>query len=149
MHVYQRTISGFNLFYTMEDFLVFYTIVSIQARRVGICILGMCLMIDHVHMLVSSECLSMMSRFINSCTSIYVREFNACTGRQGPLFEQIKKIHESRGRNFQTQEVPESCTSEHHDERPHIRGEKQACGPYHFHIFPFRHQKNNRLLRII
>lgn len=87
MHVYQRTISGFNLFYTMEDFLVFYTIVSIQARRVGICILGMCLMIDHVHMLVSSECLSMMSRFINSCTSLYVREFNACTGRQGPLFE--------------------------------------------------------------
>ncbi|MBR5013376.1 MAG: transposase [Bacteroidales bacterium] len=87
MHVYQRTISGFNLFYTMEDFLVFYTIVSIQARRVGICILGMCLMIDHVHMLVSSECLSIMSRFINSCTSLYVREFNACTGRQGPLFE--------------------------------------------------------------
>ena len=74
MHVYQRTISGFNLFYTTEDFLVFYTIVSIQARRVGICILCMCLMIDHVHV-------------INSCTSLYAREFNACTGRQGPLFE--------------------------------------------------------------
>ena len=87
MHVYQRTISGFNLFYTVEDFLVYYTIVSIQARRVGICLLGMCLMIDHIHMLVSAECLSMMSRFIASCTSLYVREFNACTGRQGPLFE--------------------------------------------------------------
>lgn len=38
-------------------------------------------------MLVSADCLSMMSRFINSCTSLYAREFNACTGRQGPLFE--------------------------------------------------------------
>ncbi|MBR5299935.1 MAG: transposase [Bacteroidales bacterium] len=87
MHVYQRTISGFNLFYTLEDFLIFYTIVSIQARRVGICILGMCLMIDHVHMLVSADCLSMMSRFTAACTSLYVREFNARTGRRGPLFE--------------------------------------------------------------
>lgn len=87
MHVYQRTISGFNLFYTMEDFLVFYTIVSIQARRVGIRILGMCLMIDHVHMLVSAGCLSIMSRFIAACTSLYVREFNARTRRQGSLFE--------------------------------------------------------------
>ena len=26
MHIYQRTKSGFNLFYTLEDFLVYYTI---------------------------------------------------------------------------------------------------------------------------
>ena len=31
MHIYQRTISGFNLFYSVEDFLVLYTIVAVQA----------------------------------------------------------------------------------------------------------------------
>ena len=36
MHIYQRTISGFNLFYSLEDFLVFYTIVSIQSRKFGL-----------------------------------------------------------------------------------------------------------------
>lgn len=41
MHIYQRTISGFNLFYSLEDFLVFYTIVSVQARRRHICLLGL------------------------------------------------------------------------------------------------------------
>ena len=33
MHIYQRTISGFNLFYSVEDFLVLYTIVAVQVRR--------------------------------------------------------------------------------------------------------------------
>lgn len=87
MHVYQRTIDGFNLFYSTKDFLVFYTIVSIMAKKSGICLLGMCLMIDHVHLLIAAEDLAMMSRFIASYTSVYVREFNTRTGRHGSLFE--------------------------------------------------------------
>lgn len=87
MHVYQRTTNGFNLFYSVEDFLVFYTIVSVQAKRIGICLLGMCLMIDHVHLLLSTENLKQMSMFISAYTSLYAREFNVHTGRQGPLFE--------------------------------------------------------------
>lgn len=87
MHVYQRTIDGFNLFYSTKDFLVFYTTVSIMARKSGICLLGMCLMIDHVHLLLAAEDLAMMSRFISSYTSVYVREFNIRIGRHGSLFE--------------------------------------------------------------
>lgn len=87
LHIYQRTISGFNLFYCYEDFLSFYTIVSIQARRFRIDLLGMCLMIDHVHLLLKADNLKMLSRFISAYTSIYVREFNAATGRKGKLFE--------------------------------------------------------------
>ena len=89
MHIYQRTISGFNLFYSSEDFLVFYTIVSVQARKFGICLLGMCMMIDHVHLLASAANLTQMSGFISAYTSLYVREFNAWTGRSGPLFEPL------------------------------------------------------------
>lgn len=87
MHIYQRTISGFNLFYSLEDFLVFYTIVSVQARRRHISLLGLCLMIDHIHILVRPDNLKQLSCFMSACTSLYVREFNARTGRTGSLFE--------------------------------------------------------------
>lgn len=87
MHIYQRTVSGFNLFYTIEDFLVFYTIVAVQAAAYKISLLGLCLMIDHVHMLLKAQDLKQMSNFISSCSSIYIREFNTSTGRKGSLFE--------------------------------------------------------------
>ena len=87
LHIYQRTISGFNLFYTLEDFLVFYTIVSVKAKINKVCVMGLCFMIDHLHQLVSAESLSQINSFISETTSLYVREFNKETGRKGPLFE--------------------------------------------------------------
>ena len=87
MHIYQRTISGFNLFYSLEDFLVFYTIVSVQAKKFKVTVWEMCLMIDHIHILVSCGKLKQMSEFVSAYTSLFVREFNECTGRSGSLFE--------------------------------------------------------------
>lgn len=87
LHIYQRTVSGFNIFYSTEDFLVFYTIISVYARRYGITLLGLCQMIDHIHLLGSSRDLESMSRFISASTSQYVKEFNKKTGRTGRLFE--------------------------------------------------------------
>ena len=87
MHIYQRTISGFNLFYSLEDFLVFYTIVSVQAKKLKIKMWEMCLMIDHIHMLASCDTLKQMSEFVSAYTSLFVREFNTHIGRSGPLFE--------------------------------------------------------------
>lgn len=87
MHIYQRTIHGFNIFYSTEGFLVFYTIVSIYARRYGVCLMGLCQMIDHIHLLCMSKDLSIMSRFVSSYTSVFVKEFNSFIGRSGKLFE--------------------------------------------------------------
>lgn len=101
MHIYQRTVSEFNIFYSAEDFLVFYTLVSVYARRYDIVLLGLCQMIDHIHLLGTSRNLESMSRFISAYTSQYVKEFNRRTGRTGKLFEkeygsaikkEIKKI---------------------------------------------------------
>ena len=64
MHVYQRTISGFNIFYDLEDFLVFYTIFSVTARMYKVRVVSMCLMYNHVHVLVESESLVELSRFV-------------------------------------------------------------------------------------
>ena len=101
LHVYQRTVSGFNIFYSLEDFLVFYTIIAVKARKFRISLLGLCLMIDHLHLLVTGDNLSQISRFVSEYSSLFVREFNSWTGRTGPLFEsafgssiktEIKKI---------------------------------------------------------
>ena len=87
LHVYQRTLYGFNIFYSLEDFLVFYTIIAIKARKFKINLLGLCLMIDHIHLLLTGGDISQISRFISEYTSLFVREFNSWTGRKGPLFE--------------------------------------------------------------
>ena len=87
MHIYQRTISGFNIFYCIEDFIVFYTIVAVYVRKFKIILIGLCQMIDHTHLLASCSSLGQMSRFISAYTSRFVREFNQFTGRKGPLFK--------------------------------------------------------------
>lgn len=87
MHIYQRTISGFNIFYCVEDFIVFYTIVAVYARKFKIVLLGLCQMIDHTHLLAACGSLKLMSRFVSAYTSKFVREFNQFTGRKGPLFK--------------------------------------------------------------
>lgn len=101
LHVYQRTVSGFNIFYSLEDFLVFYTIISVKAKKFKVNLLGLCLMIDHIHMLITGDNISQISLFVSEYTSVFVREFNSWTGRTGALFEsafgssiktEIKKI---------------------------------------------------------
>ena len=64
MHVYQRAIHGFNIFYSLNDYIVFYTIFSVFARRFDICVLSLCLMIDHFNSLLISYSKVRLSRFI-------------------------------------------------------------------------------------
>ena len=86
MHIYQRTVNGFNIFYDLEDYLVFYTIFSVISGLYGISILQLCMMIDHVHMLISSESLSEVSAFVRHYSSLFVMEYNSDIGRHGQLF---------------------------------------------------------------
>lgn len=86
-HIYQRTIGGFNIFYDMEDFLVFYTVFSTSAEKFPVNILELCMMIDHVHSLIEVPDRRVMSDFVCHYTSVFVREQNRSSGRKGPLFE--------------------------------------------------------------
>ena len=86
MHVYQRTISGFNIFYDLEDFLVFYTIFATTAGMYRVKVLLLCIMYNHVHLLVEAESLVELSRFVQRYTSVFTREYNNDVGRTGSLF---------------------------------------------------------------
>ena len=85
-HVYQRSVNGEIIFYDREDFLMFYMIVSVFARKRNILLLEMCLMYDHVHLLVEAESREAMADFVRDCTSVFVREYNTSIGRNGQLF---------------------------------------------------------------
>ena len=85
-HVYQRTLSGFNIFYEVEDYLVYYTIFSVLSVRYGISVYGLCLMLDHVHSLISAESNRAFSAFMSNVTVQFVKEYNRHHSRTGALF---------------------------------------------------------------
>ncbi len=86
-HIYQRTVKRFNIFYDLEDYLVYYTIFSIAARQYDVTILGLCLMFDHIHMLIKTEAKVTMSEFVRQVTCMFAREQNNDVGRKGSLFQ--------------------------------------------------------------
>ena len=72
-HIYQRTVQGVNIFYDREDYLVFYMIISVSARKFKVKIIKMCLMIDHIHILVEADSCKEMADFVRHYTSVFVR----------------------------------------------------------------------------
>jgi len=44
--------------------------------------LGLCLMIDHIHMLAISRSRAVLSNFVSYISSVFVREYNSSIGRQ-------------------------------------------------------------------
>ena len=86
LHIYQRTVGGVNVFYDREDFLVFFTVFSVISKLYNVTVLELCIMIDHIHILLSSESISEVSAFIRHFTSLFVHLYNQDIGRKGPLF---------------------------------------------------------------
>ena len=86
LHIYQRTTGGVNVFYDREDFLIFFTVFSVLSRLYSVTVLELCIMIDHIHVLISSGSMSEVSAFIRHYTSLFVHLYNQDVGRKGPLF---------------------------------------------------------------
>lgn len=80
-HVYQRTLKGFNIFYDRYDYLLYYTVFSVLSRCYGLTVLGLCLMENHIHSLIQTENKDSLSRFMDHCSSVFVREYNFSIGR--------------------------------------------------------------------
>ena len=86
-HIYQRSADGNNLFYDYEDFLVFYTILSVCARSSDIKPLMLCIMYNHFQLLMRTMTIQELSEFMDRVTSWYVMEFNYSIGRKGRLLK--------------------------------------------------------------
>ena len=85
-HIYQNTPNGYLIFYSVKDYLVFYSILSVVARRYDVQILGICLMVDHIHLLVYVKDPDQLCGFIRDYTSLFTRMYNRWYGFRGSLF---------------------------------------------------------------
>lgn len=86
-HVYQKHYCGYVIFYSVKDCLVFFTMFSITARRFGVRVLGLCIMVDHIHVLVDVPDRGLLGDFVRYYTSWFSREYNSWHGLQGQLFK--------------------------------------------------------------
>lgn len=86
-HIYQRTFSRYVIFYTVRDFLEFFMIFSLYAKKYRLRIVGICLMFDHIHFLVEADSQAAITAFIRDYTSAFSLVYNARYGLKGRLFE--------------------------------------------------------------
>jgi len=86
-HVCQKTIDGVLVFYSISDYVVFFTIFCTVARRFKIPVLALCPMVDHLHNTVIAPDGTTLSRFVQQYTHLFSREWNESRGRKGPLFK--------------------------------------------------------------
>lgn len=85
-HVYQRTIGGAVIFYDIADYLVFFTIVCTVAERLGMTVLALCPMPDHLHQVCRIRSKQELSGYVQQYTHLFAQEWNRSRGRKGPLF---------------------------------------------------------------
>lgn len=86
-HVYQRTRNGGLLFYSDIDRLVYFSLFSSLSRRYSVTVLGLCLMIDHIHSLVDIVSHSQLTALMRDSSSRYARSFNMSSGITGQVFD--------------------------------------------------------------
>lgn len=87
VHIYQRSFDKGVIFYDDLDRLLFYTIISRVVKTCDINILALCLMPDHIHLLVNFDSNRAVIRFVQRYSSLFAKEYNASVERHGPLFE--------------------------------------------------------------
>lgn len=86
VHIYSRAENGYLLFYTITDFLVFFTIASVTARKRGISILGVSPMFDHLHYVADAYCRKEVFDYVRDTESQYAIELNKELGSSGRVF---------------------------------------------------------------
>jgi REP element-mobilizing transposase RayT len=86
LHIYQNTPEGSLLFYTVSDFLVYFTVFCVSARKHRVTVLGTCPMFDHLHGLFEEESRKSVSGFIGDYTRQYSTLFNQTIAHSGAVF---------------------------------------------------------------
>lgn len=86
-HGYQRTIGKTLIFYNISDYLVYFTIFCIEAKKSGVKVLSLCLMPDHIHHSTIARRKEILTKFIQVSSSKFTIAHNPVCYRKGPLFD--------------------------------------------------------------
>ena len=85
-HIYQRTLDQGVLFYSVKDYLVFFTLYCSLAQKHGITVLALCPMPDHLHNAVVAQSQHQLSEFVKEYTQSFALLWNKSRRRKGDLF---------------------------------------------------------------
>lgn len=85
-HIYQNTYSGNLIFYCTEDFLLYYTVACIYAKKYNIKVVKMCLMVNHIHLLLKCHNNESLRKYISVISSVFVKEYNKNISFKKSLF---------------------------------------------------------------
>ena len=86
IHCYQNTVEGYLLFYTISDYLVYFTIFCVLAIKYDITIAALCQMPDHVHSSLMAKSLRSLSLFIKEVSFAYSKAINSVCKSKGGVF---------------------------------------------------------------
>ena len=103
LHICQKSADNGIIFYVLEDFLVFYSVLSVKAVIFGIVILAIDIMFNHFHLGILCRDERKLAGFMNSSTSVFARMYNRHYGLEGQLFKRpfksVPKMTETRIRD--------------------------------------------------
>lgn len=87
-HIYQRSKGGVILFYSLRDYLVFFTIYCTFAEKLDVTTLALCPMPDQLHSACRFFSAEQMRRFVQQYTRVFAKEWNRSRRRKGSLFQE-------------------------------------------------------------
>ena len=87
LHICQKSADNGIIFYVIEDFLVFLTILSVKAIACGVIIYAVAIMFNHLHIGGIFNSKGTPSHVMNASTSVFARLYNAHYGLEGKLFK--------------------------------------------------------------
>lgn len=85
VHVFQRASHGFVVFYNSKDSLVFFTIFCVLAVRHNVRVLGLCIMHNHIHILLEDVTSDEVANFMRNLNSWFTKVYNFRYGLSGNL----------------------------------------------------------------
>ena len=85
-HIYQGTVDGVLIFYSLQDVLVFFSLFMCYAKKYRESILSLSLMPDHYHCVIAGRNRERLNHLVGTTTSLFTREYNTWYHRSGPLF---------------------------------------------------------------
>ena len=94
---YQKTENGFLLFYTISDYLVFFTTICCQARKRKVRLYGIAPMQDHFHLMADAERREAVCDFMRDSTSQYALNLNASLHSSGKIFHKAFGCAQKKG----------------------------------------------------
>ena len=87
-HIYQKTKGGVVIFYSLRDYLVFFTIFCTIADKLDVTVLALCPMMDHIHNVCRVFSPEQLVKFVQMYTHSFAQEWNKSRNRKHSLFQQ-------------------------------------------------------------